>query len=123
MGRRQKGGEMKPFQLFVALILFVTTAVALASEVEITISETCKAKGDVRLFMHGHLDKITQEQALQLLERDWEQDWKHIEGIRWASYVDMQRIVRDAYREGPIPQEEAEMDTVREMVMCMKQGF
>ena len=68
--------------------------------VEITpaVQERCAAKGDVTVFTYRHRDFISEERMLEILQQNWDDTWSKSPNIKEHTYVDMQRIVRDAYR-------------------------
>lgn len=59
------------------------------------VVEACDAKADVTAFTYGERDTYTQEEMMTILANNWRDNWAH---LKHATYVDMQRIVRDAYR-------------------------
>lgn len=59
---------------------------------------SCEATGDVALFVYRHRDDISQEKALDILEDNWNGTWAKDPDLEHANYVDLQRLVRDAYR-------------------------
>lgn len=99
----------------------------------ITIPEKlrCQAKGDVTLFVYERRDEFTEEQAFEFLEKAWNATWSDVPSIQTATYVDMQRIIRDAYRtngRGEFRQEccteeIAEKQTMKVLKQCLLFGF
>jgi hypothetical protein len=117
-----------------SLLLLVTTIVngyPVDSEGKAIIPEPikqrCIAKGEVALFVYKHRDMLTLEQVLETLEEDWESAWSKNPNIPWATRVDMERIVRDAYRTDSnneyirecCTEEVAEQQSVTEMRECV----
>lgn len=66
----------------------------------IGLIESCQAKGDVALFVYEHRGLITEEQALAIMNENWRDTWSKLP-IKHATYVELQRIIRDAYRTTP----------------------
>jgi len=111
-----------------------TLAICLAASLPLhseTISQEtkdlCNAKMGVAEFVYTHRDQMTKDQMMQVLENTWGGDWAR---ERYASYVDMQRIIEDAYRKlgteyrrecctNPIIQTEM----LREGRACLVDGF
>ena len=62
------------------------------------LKETCTAKADAAMFTYRYRDTFSQEIMFKYMERDWRETWSKIPNIKYATYVDMQRIIRDAYR-------------------------
>ena len=90
---------MRP--LFAAL-LFLATSVVFAQTftredlTEDPLVALCTAKGDVTAFVYENRDKLTIEQQFKLLRKDWDETWS--DQFAWATFVDMNRIINDAYR-------------------------
>ena len=63
-----------------------------------TVMDTCMAKGDVTMFTYRHRDHVTEQRMLEILDFNWSETWNKNPNIRHITYVDMQRIIRDAYR-------------------------
>lgn len=136
MGGRQKGGEMK-FLPLLALMLISMAAFAYEVDEEghVLVSEQekaiCVAKGDVTMFVYQHRDEVSRSDAFEILDRDWNEAWKSIEGMSHATYVDMQRIINDAYRterDGSYrrdccSEEIAEEETIKEILACIRDGY
>lgn len=93
-------------------------------EAEPGLIETCTAKGDVTLFTYKHRKMMPEEAMLEIVDAEWEGTWKH-QPIKYATYVELQRIVRDAYRTDPNGefrrQQDAEFYTQAEIDLCMLQ--
>lgn len=62
------------------------------------IKDRCLAKGEVTLFAYSNRDKLTLSETLEVFEREWNDVWSQNPNISWATHVDMERIIRDAYR-------------------------
>ena len=60
--------------------------------------ERCMAKGDVVMYTYLHRDDYTVEEMLDIARINWEDVWSKNPNIKWETYNDMQRIIRDAYR-------------------------
>lgn len=107
-----------------SLLLITSTVFAYPTDENgnIIIPPACFAKGDAVLFTQQYRDKIPLEKALQVLERDWKESYS-LKGIKRATYIDMQRIVRDAYREDPISLEAAEEEAIQEIAACLHNGY
>jgi len=60
--------------------------------------DRCFAKGDVAVFAYRYRDKMTEDRMLEYLDYNWSNTWSKVEGMHYSTYVDMQRIIRDAYR-------------------------
>ena len=114
---------------FILATLPIVNQSAAADEIEIpqALEDTCRAKGDVTAFVYEHRDRMSEEAALDLLESEWENEWSQNPNIKWATYLDMQRILRDAYRTNSNDQykrecctdEIIERETVGEMIACL----
>lgn len=93
------------------------------------IKQRCLAKGEVTLFVYKHRDLLTIEQTLNVMVEDWEGAWSKNPNIPWATRVDMERIIRDAYRTDSndeyirecCTEEIAEQQAVTEMRQCVYQ--
>lgn len=59
--------------------------------------DTCNAKGDLAILAYENRETAPIANILMTLHHDWKYVWS-TKGVTHASYVDMQRIVRDAYR-------------------------
>lgn len=78
-----------------------TTEVATANGGMISIPtwlyDTCNFKGDLAMFAYENRKTTPIDHVLLTLRHDWKYVWS-TKGVTHSSYVDMQRIVRDAYR-------------------------
>ncbi len=110
-----------------AVILMILTATTTAEEMT-RKQALCERKGIVTVYSLAHRDEYTEKEMLALLQEDWEGSMSELFGF--ASYVDMQRIIRDNYRkfgntEFRIANDE---DTIRnrmrqEVNDCIRYGF
>lgn len=66
--------------------------------VPVNLAPECKARNDITIFAYDHRDQVTQDEALEIVKDNWNKTWSSVEGLEWHDYVDMQRIVRDAFR-------------------------
>lgn len=66
--------------------------------VPVNLNPECKARNDTAIFVYDHREQVTQDEALEIVEKNWTATWSKTPGLQWSDYVDMQRIVRDAYR-------------------------
>ena len=66
--------------------------------IPIPLQDRCSAKADVTAFTYIHRHQLQENQMLMFLERDWRKIWSQNSNFTHATYLDMQRIVRDAYR-------------------------
>jgi hypothetical protein len=108
-----------------ATVLMMLTAVTAE---EMTRKQAlCERKGIVTVYSLVHRDEYTEAEMLTLLQEDWEGSMSKLFGF--ASYVDMQRIIRDNYRKFgktfKIANDEETIDTrmKREINDCIKYGF
>jgi hypothetical protein len=62
------------------------------------VTERCIAKGELTYYAYSVRNEQTEEYVLDVLEQEWNSRWYAIPEITWATHVDMQRIIRDAYR-------------------------
>lgn len=103
---------------------FVT---ATAQETMTRKQALCEQKGNVTVYSLLHRDEYTEAEMLALLQEDWEGSMSEMFGF--ASYVDMQRIIRDNYRKfGKTYKYANDDDTInmrmkREVRDCVKYGF
>lgn len=58
----------------------------------------CTAKGNVTMFVYRHRNDLSQREMFGKFNESWNDTWSKIPSIQTATYVDMQRIIRDAYR-------------------------
>lgn len=90
---RQHGGAMR---LVIAVTLYLLSLTAVLGQDLPALKDLCQFKMDVTTTVYARRDQYSQEQMLKNLEYQWTQrqtkSWPH------ASYVDSQRIIRDAYR-------------------------
>ena len=99
----------------------------------ITLDEKtrCVAKGDVTMFTYRHRDSIPLEKMLDIMQEDWDEVWSKEEAIKHATYVDMQRIIHDAYRTNNrgefirecCTEEIEQQRTGQEIILCINQGY
>ena len=89
----------KGYAYLIALVLFAAPVLGEQApdgvKVEPEIAKRCGVKGDVTMFTYANRDKYTLQEMLEVFEKTWEESWK---GTGRATYVDSQRIIRDAYR-------------------------
>ena len=111
--------------LFVATLLAGLTAVGAQEQ---TRKQTlCEQKGIVTAYSLAHRDEFTEAEMLEILKEDWETSLSELFGF--ASYVDMQRIVRDNYRKfGKRYKVANDKDAITERILyetseCWKYGF
>lgn len=89
----QRGGGMR---LIIVVVLYLLSFTAVFGQDLPTLKDLCQFKMDVTTTVYARRDQYSQEQMLKNLEYQW----NHNRGESWpyASYVDSQRIIRDAYR-------------------------
>ena len=110
--------------LMALCMAFVT---ATAQETMTRKEALCERKGIVTVYSLVHRDEFTEKEMLTLLQEDWEGSMSEMFGF--ASYVDMQRIIRDNYRKFgknykyADDEETIKQRTVREVYDCKKYGF
>lgn len=95
----QVGGEMKLGSVLVLLLIALLgfTAV-IAQELNTNeIEDLCSRKANVAHYAMMHRDAIPAEQIFSTLDHKWKQI-KALPHLSHATYVDMQRIIRDALR-------------------------
>jgi len=66
--------------------------------VPIDLANRCQVKAEVTSFVYKHRHEFTEEQILSDLHDDWDNVYSKKSYLPWHSFVDMQRIIRDAYR-------------------------
>lgn len=123
--------------LTLLLALFVSQAYAFPVDengkriITMAERERCGAKGDLTMFVYRHRDMMSQDDMMLIFQNDWDVDWSKKKSITHTSYVDMQRIIRDAYRtdrsgeyiRGCCTKEIEESRTVNELTACLNQGY
>jgi len=93
------------------------------------LERICLAKGNVTAFTYEHRDELSKEETFDILKREWKESWS--DHVPYSSYVDMQRIINDAYRmnaQGKFrrpccTEQEVTEQTKREIFACMGQKF
>lgn len=87
-------------KLSVLLFCFVCANVSVAQVklVSQSLINICNAKGDVTAYAYAHRPKMNEEQMLKVLEESWFGTWIKLDQVKHSTYIDMQRIIRDAYR-------------------------
>ncbi len=110
-----------------ATLLTLLTAVTTAEEMT-RKQALCTQKGAVTAFSLVHRDEYTEDEILGVLEEDWEDSLS--KQFEFASYVDMQRIIRDNYRKFGSrgyrianDQETIESRIAREVYDCNRYNF
>ena len=118
--------------LYFTLVVIPRDAHATAADEYITIEiptelvDTCVAKIEVTSFTYEHINTVSEKDTLAVLAKDWSTDWSKNPTIKHATYVDMQRIVRDAYRRQEKGRINSETRTTRsdtELINCIGYGF
>jgi len=111
--------------IFGAVLLMLLTA---TTAEEMTRKQAlCERKGIVTVYSLVHRDEYTEKEMLALLHEDWENSLNELFGF--ASYVDMQRIIRDNYRKfGKTYKIANDEDTIemrmrQEIYDCDRYGF
>lgn len=102
---------MKKLLLIISIILLITLIPvcsynACANDlvietdhvVPVEVRKLCEPKGEVAVFAYRYRNKMSQATMLVKLENDWNKTWSSIPLMPRSAYVDMQRIIRDAYR-------------------------
>lgn len=89
--------------------------------------DLCNAKMGVAEFTYTHRNQMTKDQMVQVLEKSWGGDWAH---KHHASYVDMHRIIEDAYRKlgaeyrrQCCTEKVIKAEVLREARACVIEGF
>ncbi len=116
--------------LLLALMPFLLFGMGKEILVTPELRSLCEAKGDVATFAYRFRNDFSKDQMLAKLDSEWDRVWSKREYSR-ATYVDMQRIVRDAYRENKIGgykreccTEDAEADqAIKEIYACLELQF
>ena len=87
----------KGFAYLVALLLVATPVLGYPPVIDVDpeVAKRCSAKGDVTAFVYQNRDSYTLEQMLEVFEESWNDSWSD---LGRPTYVDSQRIIRDAYR-------------------------
>ncbi len=80
--------------IFVATLLAFLTAVG--AQERSRKQTLCEHKGLIAAYSLEKRDEYTEAEMLEILRKDWEDSLSEL--FSFASYVDMQRIVRDHYR-------------------------
>lgn len=97
MGRSNTRSK-KGYAYLIALALFAAPVLGQhppVIKVDPEVAERCSAKGDVTAFTYQHRDALTEDQMLRVFENTWNERWKD---LGMPTYLDSQRIIRDAYR-------------------------
>lgn len=90
----------------------------------------CKGKGVVAAFAITSREEVSEKEVLEILEGDWEESYKPA-GVKFSTYVDMQRIVRDVMRKNKDgswahywdDDSDIQLYAENEVVMCYANGF
>ena len=96
---------------------------------KVEIPEKCKVKSVVVTGTFQVRETVTLEKALDLVIKSWNEDIEPVaDDIAYATFVDMQRIVRDIYRtkkngDWKRPAESMMQMATRETKACMFNGF
>lgn len=128
---------MKPTILAILMVLgLAACAYAVEPQDEATqereyspLEQRCIAKWNIASYVLHNRDKYTEEEMLELLAQDWE-DYKQIPHFKYHAYVDMQRLIRDAYRRSGkeykvsnATKEDIKAFVDYEVQTCLWQGF
>lgn len=128
----QVGGEMKLGPMF--FVLFITMSSSFVGVVARDLNENetvdlCSRKASVAQYAMMHRDTISMEKMFEDLEHDWNKIGM-LPHLSHVTYVDMQRIIRDALRTDsggnyrlPNDKEGRERFIKREIHDCIAYGF